>query len=64
MKYLNAMLTHWSTYAGLVGGVVSFLTPSINAYVAAHPHAVAGVLLGAVVTAYHMSAPKDQPPKP
>lgn len=42
-------------------GIVSFITPSIQAYVAAHPQGSLTVLLLAVVAAHNMTAPKDQP---
>jgi hypothetical protein len=59
MKYFQSLFSHWSTYAGVFGAIIAFLTPSINAYIAAHPNATAGVLLAAVLAAYHASAPKD-----
>ena len=52
---------YWPTIAATLGGVIPFLMPSILAYVQTHPHTAVGVLLAAVVAAYHATAPKDQP---
>jgi len=51
---------YWPTITAALGGVLPFLLPSILVYVQAHPHTALGVLLAAVVAAYHASAPKDQ----
>lgn len=60
MKYFQALLTHWSSYAGALGIVLTFLLPSLNVYVAAHPHSTAAILIAAIIAAYHLTAPKDQ----
>lgn len=63
MSYFKSMFSHWSTYAGALGVLITFLTPSLNAYVAGHPKSVAGVLVAAVIAAYHAQAPNQpQPP--
>lgn len=41
--------------AGLV--VFNFMYPSLAAYSAAHPKTVVGVLLGAIIAAYHAPSP-------
>lgn len=51
---------YWPTITAALGAVIPFLMPSLLAYVQAHPHTAVGVLLAAVVAAYHSSAPKDQ----
>lgn len=59
VNYFKALFSHWSTYATAIAALVGFMTPSLNAYIAAHPHSTAGVLLSAALFAYHASAPKD-----
>jgi hypothetical protein len=44
--------------AGLA--VLHFLTPSLQAYAAANPKTVVGVLLAAVIAAYHAPSPNQQ----
>lgn len=51
---------YWPTLSAGAAAAVPFLMPSILAYIAAHPHTTVAILLGAVVTAYHSTAPKDQ----
>lgn len=53
---------YWPTIAAALGAAMPFLLPSLLAYVSAHPHTAVGVLLAAVIAAYHASAPKDQGP--
>lgn len=63
MKYLQSVFSHWSTYAGLIGTIISFETPSINSYISAHPHTAFAILLGAAVAAFHATSPKDKQPQ-
>lgn len=51
---------YWPTITAIGGGIVPFMIPSLNAYVAAHPHTAIGVLMAAVIAAYHATAPKDK----
>jgi len=60
MKYFTTLFSHWTSYASLLSLVISFETPSINAYIGAHPHTVFAILLGAALAAYHATAPKDK----
>jgi hypothetical protein len=57
MKFLKK---YWPTIMSVGGAAVTFLLPAIQVYAATHPKTIVGVLLGAVITAYHSSAPKDQ----
>lgn len=59
MKYFQSLFSHWSTFAVPLGVIIAFLQPSIDAYTKAHPHALAAVLIGAALAAYHLTAPKD-----
>ena len=56
---MNALKKYWPTISAVAGGALTFLLPSITAYVSAHPKTAAGVLLSCVVMAYHSTAPKD-----
>lgn len=58
---MNFLKKYWPTITAALGAALPFLMPSILAYVQAHPHTAVGVLLAAVIAAYHASAPKDQP---
>jgi hypothetical protein len=44
----------------LVGGAITFLIPSMQAFIAANPKSTAAVLLGCIIAAHNMTAPKDQ----
>lgn len=57
---MNFLKKYWPTITAALGGVLPFLLPSLLAYVQAHPHTTIGVLLAAVIAAYHATAPKDQ----
>lgn len=59
MKYFQSLFSHWSTYAVPLGAVITFLQPSLNAYITAYPHATAAVLIGAALAAFHATSPKD-----
>lgn len=61
MKFLQK---YWPTISAGAAAVLPFLMPSILAYISAHPHSTVGVLLAALVAAYHARAPKDQTPPP
>jgi len=60
MNYFKQLFTHWSTYASAIAVVITFLQPSLVAFMAAHPKSVAGVLVTAALAAYHATAPKDK----
>jgi hypothetical protein len=51
---------YWPTITAVLGAAVPFIMPSLLVYVQAHPHTTVGVLLAAVIAAYHTTAPKDQ----
>ena len=51
---------YWPTIMSVAGGVVTFAMPSLVAYVSTHPKTAVGVLLSAVIAAYHSSSPADQ----
>lgn len=53
---------YWPSITAALGGALPFLMPSLLTYVQAHPHTAVGVLLAAVIAAYHATAPKDQSP--
>lgn len=57
MEYLKK---YWPTISAVAGGAITFLLPSLMAYVSSHPKSTVGVLLGCVIAAYHASAPKDK----
>lgn len=57
---MNYLKKYWPTISAVAGGAITFLLPSLMAYVAAHPKSTVGVLLGCVIAAYHASAPKDK----
>jgi hypothetical protein len=57
MSYLKK---YWPTIASIAGATITFLLPSLQAFVASHPKTAAGVLIGCIIAAYHSSAPKDQ----
>jgi len=57
MNYLKA---HWGTISAVGGGVIAFLLPSLQYYAAAHPKTSIGVIVGCLITAYNLSAPKDK----
>ena len=56
---MNFLKKYWPTISAVAGGAITFLLPSITAYIAAHPKSSAGVLLACVIAAYHSTAPKD-----
>ena len=51
---------YWPTIAAAGGAAIPFIMPSLLVYVQAHPHTTVGVLLAAVIAAYHSTAPSDQ----
>lgn len=57
---MNFLKKYWPTIAAALGAAIPFLMPSLLAYVQVHPHTAIGVLLAAVIAAYHSTAPKDQ----
>jgi hypothetical protein len=57
MNYLKA---HWGTISAVGGGLIAFLMPSLQMYAAAHPKEAIGLVVGCVITAYNLSAPKDK----
>lgn len=59
---MNWLKAHWPAISGVVAVVLPFELPSINAYIAAHPHTTLGVLLAAVVAMYYKQSPLK--PKP
>jgi hypothetical protein len=50
----------WATYGTLLGGAFYYLMPGLQAIAAAHPKTAIGVLLGAVIAAFHAEAPKSK----
>lgn len=56
---MNFLKKYWPTISAVAGGALTFLMPALVAYVSAHPKTAVGVLLGAVIAAYHATAPKD-----
>lgn len=56
----NFLKKYWPTIMTVAGGVVSFLMPSVQAYVTANPKTAIGVLLSCIIVAYHSRAPKDK----
>jgi len=56
---MNFLKKYWPTISAFAGAVITFLLPSITTFISAHPKSTAGVLLAAVVAAYHSTAPKD-----
>lgn len=59
---MNFLKKYWPTIAAALGAAVPFLMPSLLSYVQLHPHTAVGVLLAAVIAAYHATAPKDKDP--
>lgn len=59
---MNWLKAHWPTVVSAVGFAIPFLLPSLNAYVAAHPHSAVGVLLSALVAAWYSN--QNPQPKP
>ena len=57
MNYVKKYLPH---AGATVTAALVFLLPALDAYVSAHPKTTVGVLLSAVIAAYHATAPKDQ----
>ena len=57
MKYLKA---HWGTISAVLGGALTFCLPGLQAVAAAHPKSTISVIIGALVSAYNLSAPKDK----
>lgn len=53
---------YWPTITAATGAMIPFLMPSLLEYVKAHPHTTVGVLLAALIAAYHATAPKDKGP--
>lgn len=60
MQFLKKYLKYWPTISALLGGLVTFLTPSMQAYIAANPKTATSILLALIIMAYHATAPKDQ----
>jgi hypothetical protein len=56
---MSFLKKYWPTISSVAGVAVSFLLPSISTFTSGHPKSVVSVLLGAVVAAYHATAPKD-----
>ena len=56
---MDLLKKYWPTISTVAAGALTFLMPSITAYVSAHPKTAAGVLLTCVLAAYHSTAPKD-----
>jgi hypothetical protein len=57
---MSFLKKYWPTIMAAAGGVISFLLPSLTAYEQAHSKTMVGVLVAAVIAAYHAQAPKDQ----
>ena len=57
MKWIKA---HWPTVVSVAGFAIPFLLPSLNAYIAAHPHSAEGVLLSALVAAWYSNQNKPK----
>lgn len=53
---MNFIKAHKTWMVSAVGGIILFLTPSVNAYIAAHPGAAIGMgSLWAIATAWARS---------
>ena len=62
-KEMNWLKQHWPAVVSAVGWAIPFLLPSLNAYIAAHPHSAEGVLLGGLVAAWYSNQTKPAPQK-
>jgi hypothetical protein len=61
---MSFLQKYWGTILA-VGGpllykVLAFEEPSLNHYAAQHPGTLLAVIIGAMLTLYHSSAPKDK----
>ena len=58
-KYVMSFLkAHWPAFASVMGLGYSFLKPSIDAYVVAHPHTAVSVFLTTAVAAWYANQKK------
>lgn len=57
---MSFLKKYWGTISAIAVPLIAFLEPSIHAYIAANPHALLGIVMGALLTLYHSSAPKDK----
>lgn len=57
---MNFLKKYWGSIAAVAVPLIAFLEPSIHAYEATHPHTLLAVAMGALLTMYHSTAPKDK----
>lgn len=57
MKFLKA---HWPWIVATLGGILTDVLPGLTAIAASHPKSTVGILCGAIVAVYNMTAPKDR----
>lgn len=62
----NWLKKYWPTISSVAGLAITFLMPSFDHYAASHEKTALGILLTAVIAAYHSTAPQHQNggPKP
>lgn len=58
---MSLLKKYWPHIVAVLAVCEPFLEPSLKVYIAAHPHAALGILLGAALAMYHKTAPGDQP---
>lgn len=51
---------YWGTISAVAVPLIAFLEPSLHAYIVANPHATVALIMGALLTLYHSTAPKDK----
>lgn len=54
---MNWLKAHWPAVGAIISAVLPFELPSIKAFIAANPHSMFAVLLGAIVAAYYAQSP-------
>ena len=57
---MNFLKKYWGTIAAIAVPLIGFLEPSIHLYISQNPHAFVALVMGALLTLYHSSAPKDK----
>jgi hypothetical protein len=57
---MNFLKKYWGTISAIAIPMIAFLEPSLHAYAVANPNALVAVIIGALLTMYHSTAPKDK----
>lgn len=60
MNLIKKYIAKWPHLAVAAGYALAFLEPSLRAWIAANPKSTGAVIAGAVIAAYHATAPKDR----